>query len=253
MNETIKTIFEKNGFSDSIKSIEKIEIGFTNLIYLVDKKFILKICQDEDNEENFKKENYCYNIFKNKLPVPNALVFDESKNIYKKTYTIYEYIEGENLYSKWHLLNDLERRDIIFQLCSILKIINDEPIEDFAYKFKQDLNYAWKNYMIEKIENSLSIIKQKKLLDEQIITKIEKYVKMNSFVLEEFEYCLVYWDAHFDNILVDSNNNISGILDFERVDIVSNDYILDVIYRMQNYPKKYMNEKVEKFAKKEDY
>lgn len=253
MSESIKKIFEKNQICDSVNSIEKIEIGFTNKVYLVNKKFILKICESEDNEENFRKENYCYNIFKNKLPVPKVLVFDESKRIYDKSYFIYEYIEGDNLYLKWLLLNDLERKSIIHQLCLILKTVNNEPMSNFADIFKQDVNYTWKSYIIDKIKNSLVIIKQKKLLDESIIIKIEDFVKMNSFALERFEYCLVYWDAHFDNILVDNNNNISGVLDFERVDIVSKDYILDVICRMQNYPKKYMNQKFEQFAKEEDY
>ena len=43
-------IFGKN------PNIEKINVGFTNTIYDVDNKFIIKICTNIHNEENFKKE-----------------------------------------------------------------------------------------------------------------------------------------------------------------------------------------------------
>ena len=61
-----------------------------------------------------------------------------------------------------------------------------------------------------------------------------------------------YWDAHFDNILV-QGTEIVGILDFERTELASVDFILDILKRMTKYPKKYMSAASEKYAKKEDY
>jgi hypothetical protein len=46
MNREIEKIFLKNKL-DKIKSIKKIEIGFTNKVYAINNKFILKICEDE--------------------------------------------------------------------------------------------------------------------------------------------------------------------------------------------------------------
>src|SRR3989339_491137 len=69
-------------------------------------------------------EVYFYNFLKNKIFVPEIKIFDKSKDIYEKYFMIYLKIEGDNLYSIWHLLNNDERRNIIKQLCSILKIIN---------------------------------------------------------------------------------------------------------------------------------
>ena len=63
---------------------------------------------------------------------------------------------------------------------------------------------------------------------------------------------LVYWDAHFDNILV-SNNKIVGLLDFERTKLASVDFVLDIVSRMVSQPKKYMSKSGEKYAKKKDY
>lgn len=63
---------------------------------------------------------------------------------------------------------------------------------------------------------------------------------------------LVYWDIHFDNILL-KNKKIAGLLDFEGVDIMSIDYVLSHVRRLQNYPEIYVSEDFEKKIKKEDY
>jgi len=70
--------------------------------------------------------------------------------------------------------------------------------------------------------------------------------------LDEQKIGLVYRDIHFDNILV-KDNQISGILDFERTELASIDYVLLIIKKMMEHPTKYMSEVWEKFAKKEDY
>ena len=74
----IQKIFTENNFK-KIKSIKEIKIGFTNKVYSIDNKFILKICEDKNNEENFKKEIFFYNFFKNKIPIPQIIFYDTSK------------------------------------------------------------------------------------------------------------------------------------------------------------------------------
>src|SRR3989339_546442 len=108
----IKNIFKKYNLG-AVKSVKKIDIGFTNKVYSINNKFILKVCADENNEENFKKEVYFYDFLKNKILVPEIKVFDKSKDIYERYFMIYLKIEGDNLYSKWHLLNNDERRNIL--------------------------------------------------------------------------------------------------------------------------------------------
>jgi len=235
-----------------VKSFKKIGIGFTNEVYSVNDKFILKVCEDEDNEEKFKREVFFYNLFKDKIPVPKIKVFDNSKKIYSKFFMAYHKIEGDNLYSKWHLLNNEEQKKIIKQLCEILRVVNKSPYDEFVKKFKLNSSVNWHDKILNQIQNSLKIIEQKKLLSPEFIQTIRKFVADNHHVLKEQKMALVYWDAHFDNILV-HDTKIVGILDFERTEVSSIDFILDIVKRMVEYPKKYMSEKFEKFAKKEDY
>ncbi|MFH1376927.1 MAG: phosphotransferase [Candidatus Woesearchaeota archaeon] len=247
----IKQIFLQNNLGE-VKYIKKIEIGFTNKVYSINDKFILKVCEDEDNEEKFEREVFFYNFFKNKIPSPKIKVFDNSKKTYGKLFMIYPKIKGDTLYSKWHLLSNDKRKNIIKQLCKVLIIINKSPSDKFLEKFKVNSSDNWHDKILNQIQNSLKKIEQKKLLSFEFIQSIKKFINNNHNVLKEQKIALVYWDVHFDNILI-QDTKIVGILDFERTELSSIDFTLSVIKKMVEHPKKYMSEEFEKFAKKEDY
>lgn len=247
----VEKIFKEHNLG-TVHSIANIDIGFTNKVYRVNENFILKACEDESNEKKFEIEVFLYNYFKDNIPVPRISVFDKSKRIYDKFFMIYPMIEGDNLYSKWHLLNNDQRKSIIKQLCDILKVINTSPHDKFLQKFDVNFSDNWHDKVLKQIQNSLKQIERKKLLSPEFIQVIKKFVNDNHQVLKEQKMALVYWDAHFDNILVE-DTTIVGILDFERTEVSSIDFVLDIIKRMTEYPKKYMSAQYEKFAKIEDY
>ena len=249
--QTIKQIFKANSLKKPEK-IEKIEIGFTNQVFSIDNKFILKICQDTKNEKSFDKEVFFYNLFKKDLPVPKVIVYNKSKKIHNRVFMIYKRIGGDNLYSKWHLMSNSQRKAIIKQLCNILKTINKKSTKSFTKKYNLSSNINWKTKITSKINKHLKQIEKRKILSKDLTNSIKEFVKTNSKILDQKKIALVYWDAHFDNILV-KNNKIVGILDFERTELASIDFVLDIVKRMQEYPSKYMAEEWEKYAKKKDY
>lgn len=247
----VKQVFIDNELC-KVSSVEKVEIGFTNKIYSVNNKFILKVCEDETNELNFEKEAYFYKFFEGKISVPKVIIYDNSKKKYCESFMVYHKIKGENLYSKWHLLNNKRRKEIIKQLCQILKKINNSSYKGFVKKFKLKNSINWHDKIIKQINNHLKNSKKRKLLPTELINKIKDFVDTHHKVLKKQKITLVYWDVHFDNILIE-NNKITGLLDFERTELASIDFTLDVVKRMVEYPKKYMAEKFEKLAKKKDY
>ncbi len=70
---------------------------------------------------------------------------------------------------------------------------------------------------------------------EQIFEEILLFVERNLESLNTTKYCICHSDLHFDNILVDENDNIS-ILDYDRLRISSIDYELDALFTMVNSP-----------------
>ena len=235
-----------------IVSFQKIDIGWTNKVYSINDNFILKVCEDESNEGKFEREVFFYEFFESKIPVPKVRIYDNSKKLYEKLFMIYPRIEGDNLYSKWHLLNNEERKNIVAQLCEILKIISKSPYDEFVKKFAIGNSVSWRDKIVNQIQNSLNEIERRKLLSSDFVQAIKDLLVKNSYVLAEQKMGFVYWDAHFNNILV-RDTKIVGILDFERTELSSLDFTLDIVKRMVEYPKKYMSEEFEKFAKEEDY
>ncbi len=235
-------IFDKNKLG-KVKSIKKFDVGFTNDVFLINDRFVVKICRQLSHENDFKKEIFFYDIFKNKLPVPRILVQDTSKKAINRYYFIYKKIEGDNLYSKWHLLNGRQRRDIIRQICKILKIINK------TYKSKK-INWHAQRY--KELKKLLKKVKNKHILPIDFIERIGVFIDKNHKLLYEQKPGLVYWDLHFDNILI-KNAKIVGLLDFEGVEVRSIDNVLDSVRRMRDYPQIYASKESKKFIKKKDY
>jgi hypothetical protein len=249
--KTVERIF--SGYNlGKVETVEKVSVGFTNKIYIINGKYILKVCEYEDNELDFEKETYFYNLFKGKLPIPEIIVFDKTKKLHDRYFSIYPMIQGVNLYSIWHTLSNEERKEMVRQLANYLKVIGNTDYTEFSNKFGIEPLTDWKEYILKKINKSLQEIKERKLLEPEMIERIELFIQENSSCLNEKKIGLAYWDTHFDNVLTDGKA-ITGILDFERTEIVSIDFLLNTVKRMMDYPKKYMAEQWEKFAKPEDY
>ncbi len=244
-------IFSKHNLGP-IESFDKIEIGFTNKVYSINNQYILKVCEDTENEDKFLREEFFYNYFNGQLPVPKIITFDDTKKIYNKFYVIYHKIKGDNLYSKWHLMNNAERKEIVRQLCGFLKLINQTTVDSFVKKFNLPPTINWRGKMVLQINESLEKVEERKLLSSNFVQHIREFVNKNQHFLDEQKIALVYWDTHFDNILV-NDNKIVGILDFERTELASIDFVLDIVNKMMEFPKKYMSEAFEQYAKKEDY
>ena len=51
----VERIFKEHNLG-KVGSFVNIEIGFTNKVYSINDNFILKVCEDESNEQNFEKE-----------------------------------------------------------------------------------------------------------------------------------------------------------------------------------------------------
>lgn len=113
-----EAIFSKN------PTIEKINVGFTNSIYNIDNKYIVKICTDPNNEDNFKKEIEFYKSNKKNNLIPKLYFSNTDKMKFPYFYEIIEKLEGVTLYNVWYTLSEIQRENIIRQLCEAMKKIH---------------------------------------------------------------------------------------------------------------------------------
>ena len=242
MEDIVNTIIEKNKilFGDNPR-VEKINVGFTNTIYNVDDKYIIKLCTKISNEESFKKEIDFYNKNKENTLIPQLYIANTDKKDVPYYYEILEKIEGITLYNVWHTYNESQREDIIKQLCDAMKLMHKNKSEQ----------YDWSGYMKSRFiplyekakDNSLFISDEIKLLDEAY-SLFDKY-------LESDEFVLVHNDLHFDNIFI--NNGKIKVIDFERSKYAPRDYELAIFYRMVRQPWKFASEETEDYTDIKDY
>lgn len=228
-------IFGKN------PNVEKINIGFTNAIYNVNNKFIIKICTNVHNEENFKKEIEFYKSNTNNALIPKLYYSSTDKKDIPYFYEIIEKIEGVTLYNVWHTFSEEQREDIIRQLCDAMKIMHSNKGE----------SYNWMEYLKNIFIPLFEQAKEKKMFDDEQINLIENVYCCFEQYLESNEFVLIHNDLHFDNIFI--NNGTIKIIDFERAIYAPKDFELDILYRMIRKPWKFASEETEEYTNEKDY
>lgn len=250
-NDQIIAIFHKHGLAEN-PNINRITIGFTNEVYAVD-DFILKVCVKPENEPNFRKEEFLYDLLQQTAPVPHVVIADDSRALLDKFYMIYEKLPGKPAASHWYEMTDAQRKQLTQDLCGHLKAIDQTPLEHYEKQLSVDPNFDWQQHICGRVEAKLTAISEQRLLSEATIATIRHFVEANKHVLNEQKLGLAFWDVHFDNILVDGSFKLTGLIDFESVDVYSIDYRLMVVRLMQRYPHLYLSEAKEPYAKSEDY
>ncbi len=251
--KTVQKLFAKHNLP-SVQFLSKIFIGFTNDVYSVNDAFILKVCKKTSNEQWFRREVNLYNFFAKKIPAPQVIVFDCSKKIIPYFFMIYPKIQGKNLYEKYHEMSDKQRQNLIRQLCAILRVINATPLRVAKKICFRQVNQpiSWYEERSTQLKSVFQKLIKKRIINASLAKKIKQFIQKNSTVFHEQKISLVYYDVHFDNILVEKNK-IVGLIDFEMVNVWSLDYVLTVPYRMISNPKEYASKQSEHLIYKKDY
>ena len=245
-SENIATIFAAHGLGDNLPA-KRITVGFTNEIHHVG-DYILKVYARPDTAQiSYEKEAYLFEKLNGTDLVPELIAKDDSCMIISQPYIIYRYIAGSPGGHVWHLLSVKERRHIIDdgikQLKAIAALETHPVLEGYP---------SWREQIETKLNSYLDVVRQQKLFSTEIVELLQAYIDKNIGLLEQAELGLQYWDFHLDNLVID-NGKLVGMIDFEHVDIVSIDYVLNIVRQIQQYPHLNLAEEMEQHANLEDY
>lgn len=242
MQEIINKIIRQNSsLFGSNPIIEKINVGFTNTIYKINDSFIIKICTNSDNENNFTKEIEFYKANEDNDLIPKLYYSSVDKQDIPYFYEIIEKVDGVSLYNVWHTFSEEEREDVIKQLCEAMKQMHSNASS--AYDWIEDIKKQFSSLYTK--ANALNIFneEEQKLLN-YAFSKFEKYLESDDFVL-------IHNDLHFDNIFI--NDGKIKIIDFERSMFAPRDFELDILYRMIRKPWKFASEETEQYTDSSHY
>ena len=191
-------------------------------------------------------------MLQDQAPVPSLVVADNTRSLLPHIYMIYKKLPGGPVANHWHEMTDRQRKQFIGELCGYLKVIDNLPPSSYSRNEKLD-SFDWQKHICDRIEVKLAIIGERKLLPETTISSIQQFVAQTKHVLKAQKLGLVFWDVHFDNLLVDEKFALAGLIDLESTDVCSIDYRLMTVRLMQRHPKLYLSKEMESYAKTKDY
>lgn len=221
-------------------NIVKSEVGFSNDVFFIDDKFVLKIAK-KGNEKLLNKEILFYkNVSIDCMP---EYVCSNSFN--GIDYLIIKKLKGKSLYNLWHLFSDKKRKELIFSICQILKKLNNINYDFLPNEYKV---LDWSTYIKKNLDDCIIALKNKNL-DTSFLENFSKNYFDKYFFEQNTKF--LYNDAHFDNFIYDGKNLF--IIDFDRIFVGSLDYELLILDLMLDNPKKFASSEEEKFVNTKDY
>ena len=239
MEDVINEVLKKENIPYG--KIIKATSGFTNLVYFIDDKLVIKMSKDENTKKKIDKEISIYkNVMLDFMPK-----YITSGKMQDYTYLIISKVKGDSLYSIWHKLSDNERQNCVKQIANILKVFNSQNTEFLDEEYK---DYDW----VECLSNELkSKIESLALMGCDISFLKDYIVEQLPLILAENDYGLVYNDAHFDNFIY--NNGTLKLIDFDRVRVCPIDFEMLIFKTMCDIPSKFASEADEDNINNEDY
>ena len=231
-NDIIDKISKTNLLLEN-KKFNKINNGFTNESYDFG-KYIVKICNNVNNEVRFQNEIKFYEMNNNNPNIPKLYFYDVSKKIVPYYYEIIEKVPGNTLYEVWYKFDDKKRKDVIKLIIDVLRSFHKIKMED--------------NNFLEFIKNSLNdLIAKCKINDANFLKLLElcnTYFKYN-------DYRIIHGDLHFDNFLYDGNKLY--LIDFETSKSSPIDYDFRIFNRYSEQPYRWASEKTDMLTVPSDY
>lgn len=245
-SEKIVAIFNRHGLGSGLAA-KRITVGFTNEIHHVG-DYILKVYARPDTGlVSFDKETNLFERLKAAVLVPELIAKDATGTIIPQPYIIYRYIAGKPAGHVWHLLTHEQRKQLIHDGIQQLKAIAVSEPNPVLKEYS-----SWREQIETKLNSYLEVVRQQKLFSADIVKALQQYIDKNIELLEQAKLGLQYWDFHLDNLIID-DSKLVGMIDFEHVDVVSIDYVLNIVRQMQNYPHLNLAEEMEQYANLEHY
>lgn len=208
---------------DSIKKFERIDIGYSNLVFNINDKYILKVCIKPDNEAPIINEIKFYESSSFDFH-PKLISYDTSKTIIPNIFVLQEKVDGVNLSNIWGKLSETERQEVIAKITIVLKNLHN--VKTRYPEFDKDFNATIEKYISELTKAGSFTSKELNYLSS-LSTVFKNY-------FTDVDFSFIHGDAHFNNIMYDGNK--IKILDFEYSSVSPVDREFDAINRMCQDP-----------------
>ncbi len=202
-------------------AVEKIvfdDQGWVNVTAFVNDSLVFRFNARDAHLPKFHRERVAFELLKGIAPVPELVLFDDSRSISRFDYMVCKRIAGRNTEENWKALSSEERESLAFQAGQLLCRIHSVTVSEFGELsergpfpktrfWEEYLRFTFNYHLSEAMElNLFSQTTRKRFLDF-----FESHVQSFSSVLGPR---LIHGDFHFGNLLC-LEGAITGVMDFE--------------------------------------
>ena len=224
----------------------RIEVGFTNEIHTINSNLILKVYLD--SQIKYQTEVAILKT-KTNFSKPKLICYGEPNQFIGHNYIFMSLIEGLPLGHVWHKLTPNQRQSLIKDYISALRQINQLPADILPPAAGDN----WYQIIRDDISNDAKILVVAGTISAHQQQRSLEVVDRLATILAQSPLQPVYRDIHLDNLLVDSDSKLKGLIDFEQVRLAALDYPSFILKRLVDEPHIYATEANEKLVKLVEY
>lgn len=187
--------------SYSIENLESYEVlsgGYENTNYLINKKYVLTICEQKSEQETFQLVYLLEYLSKNN--------FNSSKIIKSKNNDLFLNWNGKQVFIKrfieGRIIKDLSL-DLLKKIARELALLHKIPKAEFIV---EDISFSVNHFNnVKKYENDSEFLRWLDL----------KIIEINSVLSDDLPKAIIHSDLFYNNVIISPDLSSVSIMDFE--------------------------------------
>lgn len=244
MEEQVRAICRNEGLPCG--SIEALQGGQVNQVFLVGGAYVVRIGEREDAYERLKNETELMQSLEGQFPAPRVLAFGQAEG---RVYQVQTYVKGKKLYKVWKDLTPREQEGIAEQIGAALQVLHARSFAQFGIGRADARHYStWADFIAAHLQETLEDIRHYRFqMEAGFVEMALEYIDAHKHVLAGGTPTLVHGDLTMVNILAEGGK-MTALLDFEYALQAPADYELWTMEAFCLYPNDWAEEDNEVFC-----
>jgi aminoglycoside phosphotransferase (APT) family kinase protein len=195
------------------------EAGWVNPCIFVNDEFVFRFNARDPNLPKYQREKIAFELLKGTdVPVPHAVILDDSKTVAPYDVLITERLHGRNLEHDWSGLQAQQKSELAKNAGQLLTKISSVQLPFFGElsgRGPLPQTQSWFEYLSAKFAFHINESCTLGIFTEPSIQMFSAALENRQSILNEVDSAkLVHVDYHFGNLLYD-DQKITGVFDFE--------------------------------------
>lgn len=198
--------------------VNRFEKGMVNDVFVVDKKYVIKVKTGQTRIPRFQKESAVYGLLtEHHISSLKVFGYDGTKKLIPYSYFIMEYVPGKSLGDEWNKLKLNKKKAMLEKIGNLMAKIHSICFNEFGDRFEGNSfrgESAYNKYLHENVNAIAQKLRDSGALSNVKINKMERFFKSSKLFNVKVFPSLVHGNFIFDNMLI-QKEEIKAVVDWE--------------------------------------